>query len=87
MKDLIEKVMKFNVYPDQNPPWSGWEYVPETEEELRRFCEVIGYSWWEGMDWACLQMESHERFVVAVDSHVWDVSEVEFKRILESLIK
>lgn len=85
MKTLIEKVMQFNTYPSQNPPWSGWEYVPKTEKEIQKFCDIIGYDWWEGVDWCCMQTDVSGKFVVAAEGHVWDVTEKEFSRILKKL--
>ena len=46
---------------------------------------MVTYSWWEGVECGCLQTDDSGRFVVAVDGHVWEVTEREFTAILTLL--
>lgn len=86
MKNLVEALMQYKEYPEQTPPWSGWEYVPETTEEIKKFCNAVAFDWWEGVEWCCLQADADfSRLVVAADGHVWEVGMEEFTTILEAL--
>lgn len=69
---------------DTYQDWSGYEYVPASHEELRKFCDVVGYDWWDGVDAGCLQLNG-DSYVVAVDGYVWEITEKEFTNILEKL--
>lgn len=86
MKKLIETVMTYNCYPDQSPPWEGWEYIPKTENELEAMGKATGYRTYNDIDDGCLQYcPLTNRYVVAVDGFVEDVPKKEFNRILKVL--
>ena len=86
MEDLIERVMVWNAYPEQTPAWSGFEYVPRNNRALKKLCEYVSYSWWEGVEFGCLQIDSG-KYKVCIDLNVWEVTEKEFKVFLEKLAK
>lgn len=86
MKELIEKVMTWNTYPDQNPEWSGFEYVPKKKKDIKALAKIVGMEdpcWVES---ACLQIDG-DRYNVCVDCNVWQVTEKEFMSFLEKLAK
>lgn len=88
MKDLIEKVMVWNIYPKQNPPWEGWEYVPTKEVDVQKLAKACGFPLYEEVEDGCLQYcPNQDRFVIAIDGFVEEISEKEFVRILEELAK
>ncbi len=86
MKELIEKVMTWNTYPDQNPVWSGWEYVPTEEVDIETLAKVVGVDDTHWVESACLQIDDDE-YNVYVDGNVWQVTEKEFTSFLERLVK
>lgn len=88
MKTLIESVMTYNTYPDQNPAWEGWEYIPKTEHDIQMFAKATGFKFYEEVEEGCLQYcPSTNRYVVAVDGFVEEISQKEFKKILQALSK
>lgn len=87
MKDLVEQVMTWNVYPDQKPVWAGWEYIPKTEQEIQKFVKVSGFPFYEDVEDACLQFcPESNRYVIAVDGFVEDITKKKFVRILKGLV-
>jgi len=87
MQNLVEKVMTWNRYPDQNPVWEGWEYVPDTEEARLQLAEILEYDTDGGMyapTTACLQIDGN-RYVIEVDGYVWETTAENFQGILEKL--
>lgn len=86
MKELIEKVMTWNTYPDQNPAWAGFEYVPKKKKDIQALAKLVlvDDSYW--VHFACLQIDGDD-YNVCVDGNVWQVTEKEFMSFLEELAK
>lgn len=88
MQNLIESVMTYNYYPSQTPAWEGWEYIPKTEADVQALAKATGFRFYEEVEEGCLQYcPTTKRYVVAIDGFVGEVSQKEFKKILEALKK
>ncbi len=87
MQKLIEKVMTWNKYPNQDPAWEGWEYVAKTKAKRLQLAKILGYDMDGGLyapTTACIQIDG-SRYVIEVDGYVWETTRKNFKGILEKL--
>lgn len=84
MQNLIEEVMTWNTYPNQNPPWSGWEYVPKNPKDIKRLADILGCDMTFETEKACLQIDK-DSFICCVDGNVWNLNEKEFENVLSKL--
>jgi hypothetical protein len=86
MNNIIKDCMTFNTYPKHEMYWQGYEYLPKTDEERKKFLDAVGFSFYEEEEFMCLQAyEDGSRFVLAVGCFVEDISESQMVEILKKI--
>lgn len=88
LENLVIKLMRFNKYPNHEIYWEGWEYVPETKEEISKFLTACEYPFYDYdvAEFCCLQCDPNfTKFTLVVDGFVENISKKQFTNIIKKM--